>query len=75
MFPPDILVTYLAATVPVVIAPGPDNVLAIGRVLGREAGGRRRDPHRCQHFDTGAGPAALTRRMATACFAQGLRES
>ena len=35
----------------------------------------RRDPHRFRHFDTGAGPAALTRRMATACFAQGLRES
>lgn len=40
MFPPEILVAYLAAVLFVVISPGPDNVLAIGRGLsqGRLAG-------------------------------------
>ena len=35
MFPPDILAAYLAATLLVVIAPGPDNVLAISRGLSQ----------------------------------------
>jgi threonine/homoserine/homoserine lactone efflux protein len=41
MFPPDLLATYLAAVLVVVIAPGPDNILAISRGLsqGRIAAG------------------------------------
>ncbi len=35
MFPTDILLTYLAAVMVVVIAPGPDNLLAIGRGLSQ----------------------------------------
>ena len=35
MFPPDILAAYLAATLLVVIAPGPDNTLAISRGLSQ----------------------------------------
>ncbi|MEQ1686200.1 MAG: LysE family translocator [Burkholderiaceae bacterium] len=35
MFPPDVLAAYLAATLLVVIAPGPDNILAIGRGLSQ----------------------------------------
>jgi threonine/homoserine/homoserine lactone efflux protein len=35
MFPPDILVAYLAAVIVVVIAPGPDNILAISRGLSQ----------------------------------------
>ena len=35
MFPPDILAAYLAAVLLVVIAPGPDNILAIGRGLSQ----------------------------------------
>jgi threonine/homoserine/homoserine lactone efflux protein len=40
MFPPEILATYLAAVLLVVISPGPDNVLAVSRGLsqGRLAG-------------------------------------
>lgn len=40
MFPPEILAAYLAAVLLVVIAPGPDNILAISRGLsqGRLAG-------------------------------------
>jgi threonine/homoserine/homoserine lactone efflux protein len=39
MFPAEILLTYLAACLVVVMAPGPDNILAIGRGLsqGRSA--------------------------------------
>jgi len=39
MFPTEILLTYLAACLVVVMAPGPDNILAIGRGLsqGRNA--------------------------------------
>ena len=41
MFPIEILITYLAAVMLVVISPGPDNILAISRGLsqGRLAGG------------------------------------
>ncbi len=35
MFPPDILLAYLLATLLVVIAPGPDNILALSRGLGQ----------------------------------------
>jgi threonine/homoserine/homoserine lactone efflux protein len=35
MFPPEILLTYLVAVLLVVIAPGPDNILAIGRGLSQ----------------------------------------
>jgi len=35
MFPTDILAAYLAAVLLVIIAPGPDNVLAIGRGLSQ----------------------------------------
>jgi threonine/homoserine/homoserine lactone efflux protein len=35
MFPPEILVAYLAAVLLVVIAPGPDNLLAISRGLSQ----------------------------------------
>lgn len=35
MFPPDILITYLAAVLLVVLAPGPDNLLAISRGLSQ----------------------------------------
>ena len=35
MFPPEILLAYLAAVLVVVIAPGPDNLLAIGRGLSQ----------------------------------------
>jgi threonine/homoserine/homoserine lactone efflux protein len=35
MFPADILLAYLAAVLVVVIAPGPDNILAIGRGLSQ----------------------------------------
>lgn len=35
MFPPDILLAYLAAVLVVVISPGPDNILAIGRGLSQ----------------------------------------
>lgn len=35
MFPPDILIAYLAAVLLVVMAPGPDNILAIGRGLSQ----------------------------------------
>jgi threonine/homoserine/homoserine lactone efflux protein len=35
MFPPDVLVAYLAAVLVVVIAPGPDNILAISRGLSQ----------------------------------------
>lgn len=35
MFPPEILAAYLAAVLLVVIAPGPDNILAIGRGLSQ----------------------------------------
>jgi len=35
MFPTDVLLTYLAAVLVVVIAPGPDNLLAIGRGLSQ----------------------------------------
>jgi threonine/homoserine/homoserine lactone efflux protein len=35
MFPPEVLAAYLAATLLVVIAPGPDNILAIGRGLSQ----------------------------------------
>ena len=40
MFPPEILVAYLAAVLLVVISPGPDNILAVSRGLsqGRLAG-------------------------------------
>jgi threonine/homoserine/homoserine lactone efflux protein len=40
MFPPEILATYLAAVLLVIISPGPDNVLAVSRGLsqGRLAG-------------------------------------
>ena len=35
MFPLDLLLTYLAACLIVVIAPGPDNILAISRGLSQ----------------------------------------
>jgi threonine/homoserine/homoserine lactone efflux protein len=35
MFPPEVLVAYLAAVLVVVLAPGPDNLLAIGRGLSQ----------------------------------------
>jgi threonine/homoserine/homoserine lactone efflux protein len=35
MFPPDILIAYLAAVMVVVLAPGPDNILAISRGLSQ----------------------------------------
>nr|WP_315493709.1 LysE family translocator [uncultured Rhodoferax sp.] len=35
MFPTDVLLTYLAACLLVVLAPGPDNILAIGRGLSQ----------------------------------------
>ena len=35
MFPADVLAAYLAAVVLVVLAPGPDNILAIGRGLSQ----------------------------------------
>jgi threonine/homoserine/homoserine lactone efflux protein len=35
MFPPEILVAYLLAVIVVVLAPGPDNILAIGRGLSQ----------------------------------------
>lgn len=35
MFPPEILAAYLAAVLLVIIAPGPDNLLAIGRGLSQ----------------------------------------
>ncbi len=35
MFPDDVLIAYLAATLLVVVAPGPDNILAIGRGLSQ----------------------------------------
>ncbi len=35
MFPTDILLAYLLATLLVVIAPGPDNILALSRGLGQ----------------------------------------
>lgn len=35
MFPTDVLLAYLAAVLVVVIAPGPDNILAIGRGLSQ----------------------------------------
>jgi threonine/homoserine/homoserine lactone efflux protein len=35
MFPTDVLIAYLAAVLIVVIAPGPDNILAIGRGLSQ----------------------------------------
>ncbi len=35
MFPPEILIAYLAAVVLVVLAPGPDNILAISRGLSQ----------------------------------------
>lgn len=35
MFPPEILATYLAAVLLVILAPGPDNILAIGRGLSQ----------------------------------------
>lgn len=35
MFPPDLLIAYLAAVLLVVIAPGPDNLLAISRGLSQ----------------------------------------
>lgn len=35
VFPPDVLAAYLAAVLLVVLAPGPDNVLAIGRGLSQ----------------------------------------
>lgn len=40
MFPPEVLFTYLAAVLLVVISPGPDNILAVSRGLsqGRLAG-------------------------------------
>ncbi len=40
MFPPEVLVAYLAAVLLVVVSPGPDNILAISRALsqGRLAG-------------------------------------
>ncbi|WP_296671690.1 LysE family translocator [Rhodoferax sp.] len=40
MFPPEILSTYLAAVLLVIISPGPDNILAVSRGLsqGRVAG-------------------------------------
>jgi threonine/homoserine/homoserine lactone efflux protein len=38
MFPIDTLVTYVAACLIVVIAPGPDNILAISRGLSQGRG-------------------------------------
>ena len=40
MFPSEILLTYLAAVLLVIVAPGPDNILAMSRALsqGRGAG-------------------------------------
>ncbi len=35
MFPPEILAAYLAAVLLVIVAPGPDNILAIGRGLSQ----------------------------------------
>lgn len=35
MFPPEVLLAYLAAVLVVVLAPGPDNLLAIGRGLSQ----------------------------------------
>jgi len=35
MFPPDLLLAYLAAVVVVVLAPGPDNILAVSRGLSQ----------------------------------------
>jgi len=35
MFPPEVLVPDLAAVLVVVVAPGPDNILAIGRGLSQ----------------------------------------
>ena len=35
MFPIDVVMTYLAACLLVVLAPGPDNILAIGRGLSQ----------------------------------------
>lgn len=35
MFPPDILIAYCVAALVVVIAPGPDNILAMGRGLSQ----------------------------------------
>lgn len=35
MFPTDLLIAYLAAVLVVVVAPGPDNILAIGRGLSQ----------------------------------------
>lgn len=38
MFPTDVLVAYLAAVLLVIVAPGPDNILAIGRGLSQGRG-------------------------------------
>ena len=35
MFPAEILAAYLAAVLLVIVAPGPDNILAIGRGLSQ----------------------------------------
>jgi len=35
MFPADVLITYLAAVLVVIVAPGPDNILAISRGLSQ----------------------------------------
>jgi threonine/homoserine/homoserine lactone efflux protein len=35
MFPPEVLAAYLAAVFVVIIAPGPDNILAVSRGLSQ----------------------------------------
>ena len=35
MFPTEVLIAYVAAALVVVLAPGPDNILAIGRGLSQ----------------------------------------
>lgn len=62
MFPPDILAADLAATLLVVIAPGPDNVLAISRGLSQgRAAAVLSSFVSAGHFDPGAGQPALSR--------------
>ena len=38
MFPPEILIAYLAAVLLVIVAPGPDNILAVSRALSQGLG-------------------------------------
>lgn len=57
MFPPDILAAYLAAVLVVVIAPGPDNILAISRGLSQ-------GPAAAALSSTGAGLGILVHTAA-----------